>query len=398
MKKLILIMLAVLTVSALAYRIPVEFVMGGGLTFDSLRVIAKRMETNGTSSTVKDTFIISSGTEYLYSLYVDSLTQHVIVKQYYSGADIFREDDKAMPLDYEKSERTFAESLKTAVTTTNKANFGRWTAAQLDSVLNTIKDANKVNFGRWSAAQRDSILNSIKDANKVNFGGTFTQAQVDSLASQLAAALGGASGGCPDSVGNSWTITAWDSINNVAVPNAVISLKSSVNSPGVLAQSSSSPFTFIKANGSAAVVVTANGVTFPVRTITITGTRNDTIFGGGIIVAAADSPSEATVYGTVDCPSCYVRFELMAQGAVTDTSTGYLISRKVYNIKTNSIGFFSRSLLKTENLLYQSGTQRLQPKWKITISPTDVVREPLLEQTFSVDSDSTSLDIGGLIR
>lgn len=237
----------------------------------------------------------------------------------------------------------------------------------------------------------DTLAGRIPDS-------TYAKGGVVDTARNASGLTSGGSGGCPDSIGNAWTITAWDSINNVAVTNAVISLKSSVNSSGVLAQSSSSPFTFTKANGSAAVVVTANGVTFPVRTITITGTRNDTIFGGGIIVAAADSPSEATVYGTVDCPSCYVRFELMAQGAVTDTSTGYLISRKVYNIKTNSIGFFSRSLLKTENLLYQSGTQRLQPKWKITISPTDVVREPLLEQTFSVDSDSTSLDIGGLIR
>ena len=109
----------------------------------------------------------------------------------------------------------------------------------------------------------------------------------------------GSGGGCPDSVGNAWTIVAWDSINNVAVDNAVITLKSSVGSAIPLAQAPS-PFTFTKSSGSAVVVIEATGVTFPVRSFTVSGARTDTINGGGLSVIVTTNPQLCTIYGQID--------------------------------------------------------------------------------------------------
>lgn len=421
MKKLILIMLAILTAAAFAYRLPTAWSVGGGLSFDSVRVTAYRGEVGSATLTKEiDTSFVGAGTDGSFALFVDSMVQYTVRYMYFCYPDTFREFTYGnMPIDYEKYVRAFSDSLKGAVadankgnfgrwttaqrdsllgaiTDANKSNFGRWTVGQRDSILTAIRDANKVNFGRWTAAQRDSILNAIADANKSNFGGgsvVISQADIDSIVAGVIAGTSASNGTGIYAL----TIYALDTINNHLVQG--INLTAVAGATTYYATTNNSGYATFNVD-SATWTINALGSPYTWVPITrgVAANTTDTINGGGVLVAAADSPSEATVYGTVSCPSCYVRFQLMAEGMVTDTSTGYIISRKVYNLKTNSIGYFSKSLPKTENLVYQSGTKILQPKWKITISPTDVVLEPQVEQTFFIDSDSTSLDIGGLIR
>lgn len=214
----------------------------------------------------------------------------------------------------------------------------------------------------------------------------------------------GGGGGCPDSVGNAWTIVAWDSVNNVPVTDATITIKSSVASAIPLAQASS-PFTFTKSSGSAVVVVEANGVTFPVRSFTISGTRVDTINGGGLSVIAPSSPDEATVYGTLIggdgevAANWDVRFTLEdVKANLADTATGQMVVIKVIETSTNGSGYFTKGLLKTENMLYKSGTQFKHPVWRMVASPSDVKVDPRIDFTFSIPSDSTTLDLGLLIK
>lgn len=304
-----------------------------------------------------------------------------------------------------------ANKMRTIITRSNGAAVDTVKDSTITATINNI-----VRFKTWAVdslvphcishvymtADGDTFPEQVCDIYPTEFsqyarrGVANSQAVRDSMdeAAQFGA---GSSGGCPDSVGNAWTIVAWDSVNNVEVTNAIITLKSSVSSSVPLAQATS-PFTFTKSSGSAVVVIEANGVTFPVRSFTISGTRVDTINGGGMIVVAAPSPDKATVYGTVDCYSCFVRFTLDAPSAVIDTSTGYLISQKVYDLKTNAAGSFQQALPKTENMIYLSGTQKLHPKWRVVISRTNVALESNWGQPFSIDADSTELNIGELFQ
>lgn len=64
MKKLILIMLAVLTASALAYKLPTAWTAGGGLVIDSVRVTVYRATTSsGTNTAVSNVSYVGPFTD-----------------------------------------------------------------------------------------------------------------------------------------------------------------------------------------------------------------------------------------------------------------------------------------------------------------------------------------------
>jgi hypothetical protein len=153
------------------------------------------------------------------------------------------------------------------------------------------------------------------------------------------------------------------------------------------------------ATGKHYLLTNANGVTFALDSVIVADSAMvDTVYGSGFVLAAPSAVDVATVSGQADCYNCNVRFVLDAQGAVTDTSSSQLITRKTYNTKTDANGQFSIELPKTGNLLYQSGTQTKHPKWRILISPTDVIREPRLEMSFEIPSDSTTINLGRLVQ
>lgn len=143
-------------------------------------------------------------------------------------------------------------------------------------------ETTMVILDRDSVLARGGIIDSV----------TYT----DTLGSQVESS-GSSGGGCPDSVGNAWTISAYDSVNSVAVTNATITLKASAGATLPLAQSSHAPFTFTAVDGTYYVTVEANGITFPPRSITISGATSTTMNGGGFTVMAPSSPDVCRVYG-----------------------------------------------------------------------------------------------------
>lgn len=402
MKRLILIMLTVLATTAVAYRLPTAWTLGGGLSYDSVRVTAYRAETGSATLTNEvDTSFVGAGTDGSFALFVDSLAQYTVRYMYFSGSDTFREYSYGnMPTDYERFARVKLQETSDSLAGQSWATAGSLTAAQQDSLfaanerLNVILDSLAAQAwaatGGLSSAEQDSLFAANARLNTI----------IDSLAGQTWAATGtSSSGGCPDSVGDAVTLVAYDSVAGAPIQSAQMALRSSVNGANLAVSpltGASGAFTFtIASPGTYYVVTRANSVTFPVRTLTVTGAQTDTVNGGGFVVVAAAAPDEASVYGTVDCYYCDVRFTLMsANQSVTDTSTGYLVSETVKDTTTNSAGQFSMPLKKTGNMLYTSGTSRKHPIWNVRISPTDVEKEVRWFKDFEIPSDSTSLHIG----
>ena len=357
MKKLILLMLAVLCASALAYKLPTAWTLGGGLSYDSVRVTIYRPAGHGASLTsVKDTTITGVGTGGNRTFYVDSLGQHIVRYMYFSTPDTFREYTyNNIPIDY------------------------------TEYVRNTLKETIDSIY---------LVMDSLREQSWAEAGTvTLSQADIDSIVAGVIAGTIGSNGTGIFAV----TLYARDTVNGAFVPG--INLTAVSGATNLFATTGST--------GAATFNVDAATWTFsalgsPYTWVpfsrTVAGNITDTITGGGVLVAAAPSPDKATVYGTVDCYSCFVRFTLDAPSAVIDTSTGYLISQKVYDLKTNAAGSFQQALPKTENMIYMSGTQKLHPKWRVVISRTNVALESNWGQPFSIDADSTELNIGELFQ
>jgi hypothetical protein len=140
-------------------------------------------------------------------------------------------------------------------------------------------------------------------------------------------------------------------------------------------------------------------------TLIVASDTTDTITGGGVLVATPDSPDEAVVYGTLIggngsvASGWDIRFTLEdVKANLADTSTGQIVVLKTVETSTNGSGAFSTGLLKTENLLYKSGTSYKHPVWRMVASPSDVKNDPRIDFTFSIPSDSTFIDVGQLIK
>lgn len=298
---------------------------------------------------------------------------------------------------------TSLDSVLNAVKDANKVNFGRWSAAQRDSILNAITATNKVNFGRWSAAQRDSILNAIADANKSNFGGgsvVISQADIDSIVAGVIAGTSASNGTGIYAL----TIYARDTINSAFVQG--INLTAIAGATTLYATTNNSGYATFNVD-SATWTINALGspYTWVPFTRGVGANTTDTITGGGLSFATPGSPDEATVYGTLIsgdgsvAANWDIRFTLedVKQNAA-DTSTGQIIVIKTIDGSTNGSGYFSQGLMKTDNILYKSGTSYKHPVWKMVASPSDLKTDIRLEMTFGIPADSTSLDLGLLIK
>lgn len=363
MKKLVLIMLAVLTASALAYRLPTAWTLGGGLSYDSVRVTVYRPSTSSaTLANVKDTSFTTAGTGGSFALEVDSLVGHVVRYLYFSSPDTFREYTyNVLPVDYEKYLRGILQR----------------TADSLDLVMDTLATQN------WANASVE-----IDSADK---------ADIATLV--LAGIVSGAGTGI-----NTVTIYARDTINGAFIPGTY--LTAAAGAELLYATTGVNGYATFNCN-SATYTFSALGspYTWVPFTRAIAGDITDTITGGGVLVTAPSSPDEATVYGTLIggdggvAANWDVRFTLEdVKANLSDTATGQMVVIKVIETSTNSSGYFTKGLLKTGNMLYKSGTQYKHPVWRMVASPSDVKTDPRVDFTFTIPSDSTSLDLGQLIK
>lgn len=363
MKKLVLIMLAVLTASAFAYRLPTAWSVGGGMSYDSVRVTIWRPATAGAAMTnVKDTSITGVGTSGNRVFYVDSLVTHNVRYLYFSSPDTFREYSyDIMPIEL--------------------AQFLRGEIADLDDSL-------------------DKVMDTLATQSWGNASVTLTQADIDSIVAGVIAGTIAASGSGIYAV----TMYARDTINNAFVPG--INLTAVSGATYLYATTGSTGAATFNVD---AATWTFNALGSPYTWVPFSRTVNsnitDTITGGGVLVVAPDSPDEATVYGTISggdgelATYWDIRFTLEdVKSNLADTSTGQIIVLKTVQTSSNSSGQFSVGLIKTENLLYKSGTAYKHPVWRMVASPSDVKTDPRIDFTFSIPADSTSIDVGLLIK
>lgn len=364
MKKLILLMLAVLCASALAYKLPTAWTLGGGLSYDSVRVTIYRPAGHGASLTsVKDTTITGVGTGGNRTFYVDSLGQHIVRYMYFSTPDTFREYTyNNIPIDYTEYVRN---TLK----------------ATIDSIY--------------------LVMDSLREQSWAEAGTvTLSQADIDSIVAGVIAGTIGSNGTGIFAV----TLYARDTINNAFVPG--INLTAVSGATNLFATTGSTGAATFNVD---AATWTFNALGSPYTWVpfsrTVAGNITDTITGGGVLVAAPGSPNEATVYGTLIggngelAANWDIRFTLEdVKANLADTSTGQMVVLKTVETSSNSSGQFSVGLIKTENLLYKSGTAYKHPVWRMVASPSDVKTDPRIDFTFSIPSDSTSIDVGLLIK
>lgn len=366
MKKLIVLMLIVLTASALAYKLPTAWTLGGGLGTDSMRITIYRTgAANTTLTTVTDTGFVTStaaskqGGNRTFN--VDSLVAHTIRYMYFVAPDTFREYvQDVYPIEYTQFIRAYLADLDTA---TLAIRDSMDEAAAVPSV--TIDSADKADIATL-------VLEGITAGSGT---GVFTV-----------------------------TMYARDTINGAFVPGTYITAEAGAS----LLYATTGTNGFATFNVDAATwTFSALGspYTWVPFSRAIAGDITDTITGGGVLVTAPSSPDEATVYGTLIggdgeiAANWDVRFTLEdVKANLSDTATGQMVVIKVVETSTNSSGYFSKGLLKTENMLYKSGTQYKHPVWRMVASPSDVKTDPRVDFTFTIPSDSTSLDLGQLIK
>lgn len=257
MKKLILIMLAVLTASALAYRLPTAWSVGGGMSYDSVRVTIWRPATAGAAMTnVKDTSITGAGTSGNRVFYVDSLVTHNVRYLYFSSPDTFREYSyDIMPIEMAQFTRAYLSDLDTGMTT----------------VLDTLSTQN------WG-----------------NANVTLTQADIDSIVAGVIAGTIAANGTGIFAV----TMYARDTVNGAFVPN--INLTAVSGATNLFATTSSTGAATFNVD---AATWTFNALGSPYTWVpfsrTVAANITDTINGGGVVVVAPSSPELCRVYGTL---------------------------------------------------------------------------------------------------
>lgn len=292
-----------------------------------------------------------------------------------------------------------AEKADTAKTKTMLDNYGL--GIGLDSLAKMAQTGTAAGLPRTGAiitarAAADTAMQVFNRDSLIVRSGRVTYVDTtnyaDTLGSQVASSSEG-SGGCPDSVGYAVTLVAYDSLAIEPVQSAQMALRSTVNGIDLAVSSLtgvSGAYTFtIATPGTYYVITRAAGMTFPVRTLVVSGAQTDTVNGAGYTVSG-----HAVVVGSVDCIWCDVRFVLESSGQpVTDTSTGLLVTQTVVDTTTNSFGDFTMGLPKTGNMVYMSGTVRKHPQWRVKVSPTDVEKEVKWEKPFDIPADSTTINL-----
>lgn len=131
------------------------------------------------------------------------------------------------------------------------------------------------------------------------------------------------------------------------------------------------------------------------KTVTVNGTEIDSLNGGGLTVSAPADASLCAVYGTWNYGEyAKARFELMPSNvAIIDTSTNQYWVGVVRDTVLNASGYVAINLPKTENMIYRSGAQKLHPSWRVRIGKESPTENPWIDQTFTIDADSTTLDL-----
>jgi hypothetical protein len=275
-----------------------------------------------------------------------------------------------------------------------------------DTFREYVQDVYPIEYAQFTRAylsDLDTATQAIRDSMDEASATpevTLTQADIDSIVAGVIAGTIAANGTGIFAV----TMYARDTVNSAFVPG--INLTAVSGATNLFATTSSTGAATFNVD---AATWTFNALGSPYTWVPFTravaGNITDTITGGGVLVIAPSSPDEATVYGTLIggdgeiAANWDVRFTLEdVKANLSDTATGQMVVIKVVETSTNSSGYFSKGLLKTENMLYKSGTQFKHPVWRMVASPSDVKTDPRVDFTFTIPSDSTSIDLGQLIK
>lgn len=261
MKKLIVLMLIILTASALAYKLPTAWTLGGGLGTDSMRITIYRTgAANTTLTTVTDTGFVTStaaskqGGNRTFN--VDSLVAYTIRYMYFVAPDTFREYvQDVFPIEYAQLTRAYL--------------------ADLDTATQAIRDS----------------MEEASTAGAV----TLTQSDIDSIVAGVIAGTITANGTGIFAV----TMYARDTINNAFVPG--VNLTAVSGATNLFATTSSTGAATFNVD---AATWTFNALGSPYTWVPFTravaGNITDTITGGGVSIIPSSNPDLATIYGIID--------------------------------------------------------------------------------------------------
>lgn len=301
MKKLILIILAVLTASALAYRLPAAWSVGGGMSYDSVRVTIWRPATAGAAMTnVKDTSITDAGTSGNRVFFVDSLVTHNVRYLYFSSPDTFREYSyDIMPIEM--------------------AQYIRGSFVELQDSVNLVMD-------------------TLADQSWANANVTLSQADIDEIVAGVIAGTIGSNGTGIFAV----TMYARDTVNGAFVPG--INLTAVSGATNLFATTGSTGAATFNVD---AATWTFNALGSPYTWVpfsrSVSTNITDTITGGGVTVVATASPGMCTVYGQIDrngaaASGVWVDISLTRPDTLTIDSTYIELKTRVV---TNASGVWS---------------------------------------------------------
>lgn len=309
MKKLILIMLAVLTASALAYKLPTAWTAGGGLVIDSVRVTVYRATTSsGTNTAVSNVSYVGPFTDQsgITSIDVDSLCSYNIRYMYFINPDVFREFAyNVTPIDYEK--------------------YLRASLADLDTATQAVRDS------MYEASQTGTL--------------TLDQEDIDSISAAVVRGVNTAAGTGVNAV----TLYARDTINGAFVSGVYITAVGGVDN--LNATTGVNGFATFNCN-TATYTFSALGspYTWVPFTRAVAGNITDTITGGGVTVTPPADPTLCRVYGWEitngwdTLRGVNVSLEIVNYSD-TMQAGGVVVGAKVVTARTNSNGYWQMDVV-----------------------------------------------------
>jgi len=214
---------------------------------------------------------------------------------------------------------------------------------------------------------------------------------------------GSGTGSCMDLAGVRFVVNVWDGTNSAAVPNAAVTIRTSLTGTAYDHRLDTNPFgnaVFTIDPAAYYIFVESPGLNFPDSAYTIIGADSILISGTGATIVPAANATKAAVVGYLwkitskngvssACANCDVIFELLGPNCSDTVQTALWVTKTV-KASANANGYISAYLPLTGRMKCEDGST---PRWKMTVT----VGNKRTEVTFDTP-DTSTVDIGSLMK
>ena len=214
---------------------------------------------------------------------------------------------------------------------------------------------------------------------------------------------GSGTGSCMDLAGVRFVVNVWDGTNSAAVPNAAVTIRTSLTGTAYDHRLDTNPFgnaVFTIDPAAYYIFVESPGLNFPDSAYTIIGADSILISGTGATIVPAANATKAAVVGYLwkitskngvssACANCDVIFELLGPNCSDTVQTALWVTKTV-KASANANGYISAYLPLTGRMKCEDGST---PRWKMTVT----VGNNRTEVTFDTP-DTSTVDIGSLMK